>query len=385
MRPSTPAMGISESTMLFSRATSLCRSRCARIGWLVCASRLVSASESVVYPVLIRLVLGRPSSVNRTSCSCLGEPRLNSCPVTAYAACSVALTSPPRLADMPARWSTSAAIPACSIAASTPTRGSSTSWSSRVTPRSSSTASSASASSAVARARWASAFAASASPSVSVSKASWPTAASSPPVSLRPAYRSRQVGQVERALAGQRQVGGERGVAGQAAELQAARGQRVHRPLGVVQRLGLLRVGQPGGQRALVVLGQRGRVEVGVGAVGGGQRQPVEHPGAAAPGPRWPPGRCGRRRSRARTATRRHPPGRAPRPRCRTPPPSAAPSSWAVGSGGGKSVRESLLEPFPQDTELQRVEELVQLLPVPGCGGQLLRRHARAARPWPAR
>ena len=94
-----------------------------------------------------------------------------------------------------------------------------------------------------------------------------------------------QVGQVERALAGQGQVGGERGVAGQAAELQAARGQRVHRPLGVVQRLGLLRVGQPGGQRALVVLGQRGRVEVGVGAVGGGQRQPVEHPGAAAPVP----------------------------------------------------------------------------------------------------
>src|ERR1035441_3439072 len=49
---------------------------------------------------VIRLVFGRPSSVNSTSCSCLGEPKLNSCPVAANAPCSAALTSPPRLADM---------------------------------------------------------------------------------------------------------------------------------------------------------------------------------------------------------------------------------------------------------------------------------------------
>ena len=110
-------------------------------------------------------------------------------------------------------------------------------------------ASRASASSAVASARWASARAASVSPAMS--SVSWPAAAASPRSSRWVAQG--QVGQVEGALAGQRQVGGERGVAGQAAQPQAAGGQRVHRPLGVMQRLrpgGL--VGQPVGQRLLV-------------------------------------------------------------------------------------------------------------------------------------
>ena len=48
IRPSSSAIGISESTMLLSLATSRCRSRCSSTGWPVCASRLVSASESVV-------------------------------------------------------------------------------------------------------------------------------------------------------------------------------------------------------------------------------------------------------------------------------------------------------------------------------------------------
>ena len=48
IRPSSPAIGISESTIDISLATSRWRSRCSRTGWPVCASRLVSASESVV-------------------------------------------------------------------------------------------------------------------------------------------------------------------------------------------------------------------------------------------------------------------------------------------------------------------------------------------------
>src|SRR5205814_10318678 len=71
-----------------------------------------------------------------------------------------------------------------------------------------------------------------------------------------------QVGQVESALAGQRQVRGQRRVAGQPGQRQAAGGERVHRPLGVVQHLGDGRVGQPGGQRLLVVLGELRRVQV---------------------------------------------------------------------------------------------------------------------------
>ena len=60
----------------------------------------------------------------------------------------------------------------------------------------------------------------------------------------------RQVGQVEGALAGQRQVGGQRRVAGQPGQRQAAGHERVHRALGVVQDLRVPRVGQPGRQGA---------------------------------------------------------------------------------------------------------------------------------------
>ena len=75
---------------------------------------------------------------------------------------------------MPAKWSTSVAIPNCSISASTLTSGSSTSASSWVAPRASRSASSASASSAVPLACWASAFAASAGSGMS--SVSWPEA-----------------------------------------------------------------------------------------------------------------------------------------------------------------------------------------------------------------
>src|SRR6185437_17060829 len=51
----------------------------------------------------------------------------------------------------------------------------------------------------------------------------------------------REVGQVEGALPGQREVGGQRGVRGQSVQNEPVRGQRVHRSLSVVQRLGVLR------------------------------------------------------------------------------------------------------------------------------------------------
>ncbi len=70
---------------------------------------------------------------------------------------------------------------------------------------------------------------------------------------LAPQVAQRQVGQVEDALAGQGQVGRQRGVAGQPGDGPAAGVQRVERALGVVHRLGDALVGQPGGQRLLVL------------------------------------------------------------------------------------------------------------------------------------
>ena len=94
----------------------------------------------------------------------------------------------------------------------------------------------------------------------------------------------RQVGQVEGPLAGQREVGGQGGVAGEALQRPAVGGEGVHRPLGVVQRLRVALVGQPFGQRAVVVRGQLGRVDERAGAVGGGERDGGGHPDATGPG-----------------------------------------------------------------------------------------------------
>ena len=62
-----------------------------------------------------------------------------------------------------------------------------------------------------------------------------------------------QVAQVEGGLAGPGEVGGERGVAGDAVDRPAADGQRVDRRLEVVPDLGGRRVGEPVGERRLVV------------------------------------------------------------------------------------------------------------------------------------
>ncbi len=83
----------------------------------------------------------------------------------------------------------------------------------------------------------------------------------------------RQVVEREAALTRPHQVGGQRGVGGDAGELPAAALEVVHRQLGLVQRLRLARVGQPRRQRGLVV-GVQGRgVEVAAVAVGRDDRQ----------------------------------------------------------------------------------------------------------------
>ena len=253
----------------------------------------------------------------------------------------------------------SAAIPARSISASTPTSGSSTSASSRAAPRRSRSSSRASASSAVATARAASAFAASRPRRRCPGRAARRPACS--PRQLAAHVAQGQVGQVERALAGQRQVGGEGGVAGQAAQLQAARGQRVIGPLASC--------------RALGGPGRRARPP-----------GPARHPRSARSGP----GRRWRRRGRRAPGRSSSP---VPRPqvplaaRPTRPPLPCSASHSATSSGPSTSastskpsagpsaptsarpVRERGLEPLPQHPELQRVEELVRSAPGPTAPG----------------
>ena len=181
----------------------------------------------------------------------------------------------------------------------------------------------------------------------------------------------RQVGQVEGALAGQRQVGGDRRVARQPGQRQAAGRERVHRAFGVVQHLRAVGVGQPGGQRLLVRLGEFGRVQVGAVAVGGGDRQAGHVPRPAPPGSRGcHPGPFGRRMGgQPGTDLIRseqighHLEGRFFRPS------RGGAAERDVGVRAGRpdeAVREGLVEALAEHLELERVEELVDLLPVPG-------------------
>jgi hypothetical protein len=69
--------------------------------------------------------------------------------------------------------------------------------------------------------------------------------------------------QVEGAASGLDEVGGERGVHGDAGDAPAVLGEDAHGALGVVEHLGLLRVGEPLRERVLVGLVQLRRVEPG--------------------------------------------------------------------------------------------------------------------------
>ena len=72
----------------------------------------------------------------------------------------------------------------------------------------------------------------------------------------------REVGEVEAALAGPGEVGGERGVAGEPRERPAAAAQRVQRGFDVVRGLRHGGIGEPLPQRRLVIRGERGDLDV---------------------------------------------------------------------------------------------------------------------------
>ena len=165
----------------------------------------------------------------------------------------------------------------------------------------------------------------------------------------------RQVVEREAALPGPHQIGGQRGVGGDAGQLPAAAFEVVHRELGLVQRLRLRRIGQPGGQRGLVV-GVQGRgVDVAAVAVGGDDRQRggvgVERQVGADHGQPEPAARRavlgqpgGQLAGLERTAARRRNPGRPrgrPRPACRTAGPATPGTPGrrrADGSGRGPTA-----------------------------------------------
>ncbi|GGT54426.1 hypothetical protein GCM10010177_08460 [Actinomadura citrea] len=173
-----------------------------------------------------------------------------------------------------------------------------------------------------------------------------------------------EVGEVERALAGEREVGGERGVAGDALQPHAARGERQHRALGLVDRLGAGGVGEVGGEGALVVLDQLDRVEVDGGALRGRQRQRGDLAGAAAPGAgdgdADPLGGVGVEPGAERAGFER----------------LHLDVEALLGLGLGR--RDRGVEPFAQDPELQRVEQGVDLVAVPLAHRQLRRRQLQA-------
>ena len=83
----------------------------------------------------------------------------------------------------------------------------------------------------------------------------------------------RQVVEGEAALPGPDQVGGQRGVGADAVERPAPPGQVMDRQLGLVQGFWPLRVGNPGGQRRIVLGGQCCGVDETAVAVGGRDRQ----------------------------------------------------------------------------------------------------------------
>ncbi len=222
---------------------------------------------------------------------------------------------------------------------------------------------------------------------------------------LAPGVPQRQVGQVERPLARQGQVGGQRGVAGQPVQLQAARGERVHRALGVVQCLRRRLVGEPVGQRLLVFLRQRRRIdERGRARFGRAAALDVGAFGVAAIGVFRPSASVsGRPRSVSSAAVclGEREPGdvagaSAPRAVDRDPDPAAPGVSsqpagqLALADPGERDVEAGLsagrrrgaelgddpvgqrgVEPVAQHPELERVEELVDLIPAPGHGHQI--------------
>ena len=163
----------------------------------------------------------------------------------------------------------------------------------------------------------------------------------------------REVGQVVRTLVRVTQVCGEQGVETDPCQMHATAGQGVHRVLGAVHALGRTRVGQPRGQRGLVLGSERGEVEPDhVGGIGGGSQLP----GVARPG-----------RRRPHDVQSEHLAGvfREPVRQC---PGRRGGHRHLELTTGRLLLRHHRQQPFAQDPELQGIEYPVHGLPVPGLG-----------------
>ena len=136
MRPSLAVASINPSTVVSNLLVSRIRKRCLRIGCLVLANSQSRLSASVVNPVLIFLVLGRCNSSNKTACSCLGEPTLNSFPASLWAPLVSRSTSPLKNAESSRNLSKSTPIPVFSMSANSTNTGISISFISGVIARS---------------------------------------------------------------------------------------------------------------------------------------------------------------------------------------------------------------------------------------------------------
>ena len=172
-----------------------------------------------------------------------------------------------------------------------------------------------------------------------------------------------QVGQVVGALVGTGEVRRERGVALQPVEGPAARGERQHRALRVVEHLRHLRVGQPGSHGRVVLGAELGRVDPGRVAGAGRERQPGDLAGARAPGALHLDA------DPAVAGVLVEPRPDLTRPGSRSVEVEARPVDLLHGL-------EGLEQPVAQHPELQAVEQGVDLLPVPRLHRQV-GRHQR--------
>ena len=265
-------------------------------------------------------------------------------------------------AAAPAGSRRSAAMPRYSIAASTRVSGSSMPPSRASPPRWPSTVSRASDRSLTATALRTSACAASAA--TSASRRPEPVEGQlalglGGVLELALEVPDREVTEVERPLPGQRQVGGQRGVADDALQLPAARPDREVGALDLVHDLLRGRVGQPRGERLLV-----GDVEVGAEVdergvvVGRRQRDAGQLAGAPAPG------------------AAEDQPGPAGAGVGLQPVAEAAGGHVVLGDVEaaldlGLGAGERGEEPVAQHPELQVVEEGVHLVAVPGLDGEV--------------
>ncbi len=172
----------------------------------------------------------------------------------------------------------------------------------------------------------------------------------------------RQVVEGEAALTGPDQIGRQRGVGADAVERPAPPGEVVDRQLGLVQGFRLLGVGQPVGQRRVVLGCQRCGVDVAAVAVGGGDRQRCR---VAAVG-QMRPDHC-----QTCPTTVGDVVGQPLRDRAglqRFPTHVEALVDLRLDSG------QRVEQPVAQHPEFQLVEQLVDLVAVPGLHPQRVRR-----------